>query len=276
MIRAALLLALAAPLPAVAADRVVALGGSVAEIVAALGAADRLVARDTTTTWPPELTALPDVGYVRALSPEGVLSMAPDLILAEEGAGPPEAVSVLKTAGVAFVTVPETPTADGILEKISAVAAALDRTTEGEALVRRVAQGLDAAEARAASVAQPKRVLFILSLTGGRVMAGGAGTAAEGILHLAGAENAAQGFTGYKQMTDEAVLEAAPDAILMMDREGDRAISDAQIASHPALSLTPAGEAGEILRMDGLLMLGFGPRTPEAAEKLHAILYGAG
>lgn len=274
MIRALMLAALL-PLPALSAERVVVLGGSVAEIVAALGRTGSLVARDSTSTFPPEVSALPDVGYVRALSAEGVLSVAPDLILAEQGAGPPEAVAVLQAAGVDYVTVPENHTPAGVLDKIRVVAAALDEEDAGEALAQRVAEGLASAEARAASVPQRKRVLFILSLTGGRVTAGGAETAAEGILELAGAINAAEGFSGYKQMTDEAVLAAAPDAILMMDREGDRSITDAQITAHPALSATPAVKTGDILRMDGLLMLGFGPRTPEAAAQLHAALYGA-
>ncbi|MFN3526528.1 MAG: hemin ABC transporter substrate-binding protein, partial [Paracoccus sp. (in: a-proteobacteria)] len=73
MIRAAALALMLAGLPGVAlADRVLALGGAVTEIVFALGQGERLVARDTTSSFPPEVTDLPDVGYVRALSPEGV------------------------------------------------------------------------------------------------------------------------------------------------------------------------------------------------------------
>ncbi|HEX9858535.1 MAG TPA: ABC transporter substrate-binding protein [Paracoccaceae bacterium] len=265
--------------PAAADDktpRIVSLGGSVSEIVAALGAADLLVARDTTTNYPESLLALPDVGYIRALSPEGVLSVAPDLILAEAGAGPLETIEVLRAAGVPFVPIPEDFTARGVLAKIDAVAAAIDRPTQGAALAAEVGRGLDQAQAHAAEVTAPKRVLFVLSLQGGRVMAGGQGTAAEGILRLAGAQNAASGFDGYKLMTDEAVLTAAPDAILMMDREGDLAIADADVLAHPALSATPAAASGQIIRMDGMLLLGFGPRTPQAAAALHAALYGTG
>lgn len=264
-------------LPATADEaRIVSLGGSVSEIVAALGAADRLVARDTTSTFPESLTALPDVGYVRALSPEGVLSVQPTLILAEDGAGPPETMEVLKAAGVTVAQMPGDPTPEGVLAKINAVAAALNLPAEGAALAAEVAAGLDAARAMAAAVTAPKRVLFILSLQGGRVMAGGAATEAEGIITMAGGVNAATGFDGYKPMTDEAVLAAAPDVILMMDREGDMAIGDADVLAQPALAATPAAKSGEIVRMDGMLLLGFGPRTPEAARALHAALYPKG
>ena len=276
-LRVVLALAVSAALitPAVAADskRVVTLGGSVTEIAVALGAADLLVARDSTSTYPAEITALPDVGYIRALSPEGVLSVAPDLILAEADAGPPAAVDVLTAAGVPFQRMPGDPTPAGVVAKIKAVAAALDLKTEGAALAAKVQASLTEAEARAAALTDKKRVLFVLSLQGGRVMAGGEGSSAEGIIALAGGINAATGFQGYKQITDEAVLAAAPDLILMMERAGDLAIGNPDVMAHPTLSQTPAAQAGHILRMDGMMLLGFGPRTPEAAKLLYDALY---
>ncbi|WP_333817361.1 heme/hemin ABC transporter substrate-binding protein, partial [Tabrizicola sp.] len=171
--------------------------------------------------------------------------------------------------------VPEATDPAGIAAKIEAVAVALDLPAEGAKLTAEVEAKLDATEARAAAVKEPKRVLFILSLQGGSVMAGGEGTEAEGIIRLAGGVNAAAGFQGYKPMTDEAVLAAKPDAILMMDREGDLSIANADILSQPALSQTPAAQTSTIIRMDGMLLLGFGPRTPEAADALHAALYGS-
>jgi iron complex transport system substrate-binding protein len=256
-------------------DRIITLGGSVTEIAVALGAEDRLVARDSTSNWPESVLGLPDVGYIRALSPENILALDPDLIVAEGDAGPPEAVEVLQAAGIPFVLVPEATDPSGVVAKIAAVAEALDRPAEGAALAQAVEQGLARAQAEAEAVTAPKRVLFILSLQGGRVLAGDEGTEAEGIIRLAGGVNAATGFQGYKPMTDEAVLAAAPDAILMMDREGDLAIADAQVLAQPALAQTPAAAEGRIIRMDGMMLLGFGPRTPEAAEALHAALYGS-
>lgn len=272
----ALLLGLALPGPAMAEEaRVLSLGGSVTEIVVALGAEARLIGRDSTSTYPESVLALPDVGYLRALSPEGVLSLSPDLVLAEHDAGPPAAIEVLKGAGIPYETMPGTPSPDGVVDKITAVAKALDLTPEGQVLAEKVRKDLAAATSRAAAVTQPKKVLFLLSLQGGRVMAGGTGTSAEGIIRLAGGQNAATGFAGYKPMTDEAVLEAAPDVILMMAREGALAMSDADVLAQPALAQTPAAKSGAIIRMDGMLLLGFGPRTAAAADALYSQLYGA-
>ncbi|MEL6648755.1 MAG: ABC transporter substrate-binding protein, partial [Pseudomonadota bacterium] len=76
------------------------------------------------------------------------------------------------------------------------------------------------------------------------------------------------GFEGYKQVSDEAVLLAKPDVILMMDRGGNHSVTDEIILAHPVLGQTPAADKGAIVRLPGLLMLGFGPRTPEAVQRL--------
>lgn len=268
------------------AKRVLPLGGSITEIVHALGQGDRQIARDTTASFPPEVQALPDVGYVRALSPEGVLSVAPDLIIADEGAGPPEAIAVLKSAGIPYVEVPESYEPQGIADKITIVADALGIPDHGAALANQLKADLDVIQADAAAQTTKKKVMFILSLQGGRVTAGGQNSSADAIIALAGGENALTGFEGYKQVTDEAITAAAPDVILMMSRGDDAAdavanggsghsgANDALLAM-PAIQTTPAGREGRVVVMNGLLLLGFGPRTAEAARELHQALYGA-
>ncbi|WAP70407.1 ABC transporter substrate-binding protein [Jiella pelagia] len=81
------------------ARRIVAVGGAITETLYALGAQDRIVAIDTTSVFPPQVTEKPNVGYMRALSAEGVLAQSPDLILMEAGAGPPQAIELLKSLG---------------------------------------------------------------------------------------------------------------------------------------------------------------------------------
>ncbi len=256
-----------------APSRIVAIGGSITEIVYALGEEERLIARDTTSVFPEAALALPDVGYIRALSPEGVLSVDPDLILALDGAGPPEAVDVLSRASIPMVSVPEGYSADGVREKVLAVGEALDRQDEAAALADRIAGEIKAA-AKLAADGEPPRVLFIISAEGGRLMASGTGTAADGMIRLAGGLNVIDAFPGYKQLTDEAVLQAAPEVIVMMDRgEGHDAASDT-ILTHPAIASTPAGENRRLVRMDGAYLLGFGPRTGAAVRDLAEAIHG--
>lgn len=254
---------------------VLSIGGSVTEIVVALGQQHRLKARDTTSSFPPDVTALPDVGYMRALSPEGVLSVGPSLILSEEGAGPPEALDVIRDADIAFVEVPDTMTADGILRKIAVIGDALGVPEKADALAADVETDLAQAIADAERAPDSKkRVLFVLSTQGGRINASGTGTEADALIRMAGGVNAISEYEGYKQLTDEAVGLAAPDVILMMDRGGDHGAGDDALFDMPAIRLTPAAQTRSSVRMNGLLMLGFGPRTAQAVRELNAALYG--
>ena len=259
------------------AARVLAIGGSITEIIYALGQEDRLIARDTTSSYPPEAQQLPDVGYMRALSPEGVLSVKPDLILAEEGAGPPETIGVLQAAGVPFETIKAAVDAEGLIAKLRAVAETLGVPEAAEAPIAALQADLDQLTEQKIDGDQKKRVLFILSLQDGRIMASGQETEADAIIRMAGAENAVDGFQGYKPLTDEAISAAAPEVILIMNRGGatsDHDASNADLFAMPALSITPAAKTGAVIRMDGLYLLGFGPRTGQAALELHNAIYG--
>jgi iron complex transport system substrate-binding protein len=262
------------PQPYEDASRLITIGGSLTEIVYALGEEERLVARDSTSLYPPEANALPDVGYMRQLAPEGVLSVTPTAILALEGSGPPGTMDVLAKASVPLVLVPETYDREGILRKIRVVGAALGVEEKAAALADEVERDVGAAEALTGGIFERKRVLFILSMQGGRIMASGSGTAADGIIRMAGGVNAVDEFPGYKQVSEEAVIEARPDVILMMDRGGDHGVPDEQLFSHPAIAPTPAGQNEALVRMDGAYLLGFGPRTAAAVRDLTTALYG--
>ncbi|PSH64397.1 hemin ABC transporter substrate-binding protein [Phyllobacterium brassicacearum] len=256
------------------ASRVVSIGDSVTEIVYALGEEGRLVGRDSTSTYPDAANKLPDVGYMRALSPEGVLSINPTAIIAVEGSGPKETIEVLKKASVPFVFVPENYTAASVTEKIRIVGKSLGADDKAEKLAQRVELDLAAAQAETSNIKARKRVLFILSAHGGKILASGTKTAANGIIELAGAENAITEFQGYKPLTDESIITAKPDVILVMDRGGDHSAANADLLANKAIAATPAGEAKNIVRMGGQYLLGFGPRTAQAAHDLAKAFYG--
>lgn len=250
------------------AQRIVSVGGAVTEIVYALGQQDRLVARDMTSDYPPEAAALPDIGYMRRLSPEGVLSERPDLVIAIEGAGPPEAVEVLTRANIRFATIPDGYSRDAVSEKIRAVGAALGESAAAGELAAKVDAEIAAAVAEAAALPGDKRVLFVLTTQGGRVMAGGRETAADAIITMAGAANAVTDFDGYKPLSDEAVIRAAPEVILMMASDLAPTGTDEELFAHPAIAATPAGLSRNLVRIDAMHLLGFGPRTASAVTAL--------
>ncbi|MFN3507562.1 MAG: hemin ABC transporter substrate-binding protein [Allorhizobium sp.] len=258
------------------AERIVAIGGTITEIIYALGEGDRVVAVDTTSLYPPEATEKPDIGYVRQISAEGVLSQKPDLIIAEAGAGPVDSINILKASGLTFVSIPSPPETAAIPDKIRAVGEAIGRADKAEALAKTVEASIQAMDGKVAAATGPKKkVLFALSLANGRVMAAGRESSADAMIRLAGGENAVSTIVGYKPLTDEAVIAAAPDVILVMSG-GAQHLSADQAFALPALAATPAGRDKAFLTMDGLYLLGLGPRAADAARDLNAMLYPEG
>ncbi|MDO9414969.1 heme/hemin ABC transporter substrate-binding protein [Pararhizobium sp.] len=257
-------------------SKLVSIGGSLTEIIFALGEEGRLVGRDSTSVYPEAANKIPDVGYMRALSPEGVMAINPTAIIAVEGSGPPEALALLKSANIPFETVPEKFDRDSIISKILAVGKFLGVDDKAKALADKVSADLDAAvaEAEKRPGSERKRVLFILSLRDGKVMASGTNTAANGIITLSGAINATGDYEGYKPLSDEAIIEAKPDVILMMDRGGSHSGNNDDLRANPALGLTPAVQNSAVIRMDGHYLLGFGPRTAESIRDLSGKIYG--
>ena len=255
--------------------RTVSIGGAITEILYALGLESRLVGVDTTSLYPAAaLHDKPNVGYMRQISAEGVLGLNPTLILAIQGSGPRETMELLETAKVPLVLVPETFTEEGLVEKIKLVGHAMGVDARAECLATAV--GTDLAQLRTlrAKVTKPVRVMFVMSLLNGRAMVAGHKTAADEIIQLAGATNAVDDYDGYKNIADEAIVAAKPDVVLSIERGKDSLQAEA-VYTHPGFALTPVAANKGFITMDGLYLLGFGPRTAAAARDLSVKLYPA-
>ncbi|MEM7210897.1 MAG: ABC transporter substrate-binding protein [Pseudomonadota bacterium] len=250
------------------AQRIVIAGGDLTEIAYALGAEDRVIAVDSTSNYPPEVSEKDQIGYVRRLTAEGILSLAPDMLLAADDAGPETALTQLEGAGVRIAKAPEAATVDKIADKIRFVGSELGAEADANALADRVNADLAEIAGKVATLSTSPRVLFILSLDRGTPLAGGVGTSAAEMIARAGGTNAAEGFEGYKPISREAILQAAPDVILMMSQHAGRAGGLAAVLERAEFALTPAGKSGNAVAIEGMLLLGFGPRTPSAIAEL--------
>ena len=268
-------MAAAAALPARAQTppRLVSVGSALTEIVYALGAEGLLVGVDTTSQYPTAAQALPQVGYMRALSAEGVLSLKPTLVIATTAAGPATTLDQLRATGVEVIVLPDLYDYDSVIAKIAAVGRLTGKQAEAVAMIARGRADMAALTARLAKATGKPRVLFLLSMGGGAPQAAGRDTAADGIIRLAGGANAIDGYAGYRPLTPEAVIASRPDVVLVT-RQTAQAMGGAQaVLDQPALRQTPAGRAGKVLEFDTLLLLGFGPRTPQAALELAMALH---
>lgn len=255
-------------------SRIASVGGAVTEILYALGLEDQIVAVDVTSLYPPRAMAeKASLGYMRTLSAEGVLATNPSVVIAVEGSGPPEVLDVLEHASVPFVLIPEAHDAAGVVAKIRLVADAAGVSEKGEALAAAVAEDLAALDAIRAAVPARRKAIFVLSMgSGGAPMVAGEHTLASTIFALAGVDNALTGFAGYKPANAEAVMAAAPDAVVLMSERGSHATAGDVFAT-PAFMGSPAAVNNRLILMPGSYLLALGPRTAHAARDLAAAVY---
>lgn len=259
--------------PSAGTERVVVLGGAVAETVHALGAADVLVGRDASVLHPAELQTLPSVGYYRQISAEGVLSLAPTLVLADPASGPEGALRQIEAAGVRVVRLPGGGSPEGVEVLIRAVADALGGAERADSLVTAFRARL--AEAAALRPARPPRVVFVLGQGGSPLSLSGRGTHADAFIRLAGAENAfGHVAVGYKPMSAEGFVEAAPEVVFMLEGTADAVGGPERFARRPEVAATAAGTPGRILVLPNHA-LAFGPGLGDAvldfARRLRAL-----
>lgn len=278
-------LALAAPMqvlaavsdagkPVAKARRIVSVGGALTEIVYALDAQAELVGVDTTSLYPATAQQLPQVGYARTLSAEGVLSLAPTQLIATEEAGPQTVLRQVRDAGVPVAVLNANNQFEGLLERVKQVGQITGRAEPAARLAHSLQQQWSGALAKVRKRQHaPVRVLFILAHAPNQVMVGGRETGADAMLAYAGAVNVMGGqggFAGYKPLTPEAVIAARPDVVLVTD-QGLKASGGVDgILTLPGLAQTPAGKQHRIVSQEAMLLLGFGPRMPQALADLDA------
>jgi iron complex transport system substrate-binding protein len=259
--------------PADGDARVVTLGGSITEIVFALGAQDYLVGVDASSVYPPEANSLPQLGYFRQVSAEGVLSLNPSVVLAIEGSGPQTSLDQIEAAGVRVQLIPADHTPEGARNRIRTTASVLGRVDEGAVLINKLDSDLDMARRLLEVPATKPKVLFIYARGGGTLNVSGSGTAADALIDLSGGRNAISGFDGYRPLTAESVVAASPDVLLLLDRGLDAIGGVEGLLRVPGVSLTPAGRHRRVIAMEDALFLNFGPRLGEAVAELSRLLY---
>ncbi|MCO5221526.1 MAG: ABC transporter substrate-binding protein [Thermomicrobiales bacterium] len=244
-------------------SRIVPLSGDIAEIVWDLGLGANIVAVDVSATHPPQLLALPKVGYERVLNAEGILAMEPTVVIGKTAAGPAEVLDQVAGAGVPLVIVASSETIEAPMEKIEAVSTALGVQDAGQALAAKVAEEIRAAQELAAQATEsPSAVILLIQEGGVQLMAGG-GTVANAMLEAAGATDAgaAAGVMGYQPVTPEALVAAAPEIIVTMAMGAEAVGGLEGVLALPGVSETPAGQNGRVYLYDDEMLVGMTPRT---------------
>ena len=240
------LLSLACVFSAQSADRLVVAGGSLSELIYAMGVGNRVVGVDETTSYPPETAALPHIGYWKQLSSEGILSLHPDSFITWQDAGPQIVLDQLRAQKVNVVTLPRVPaTVEQMYANIRELAQTLRIPEQGEALVNRLHQRLDRVQHSVAAKNAPVKAMFILSAGGSAPQVAGKGSVADAIMTLAGAQNVAT-HVQYKSYSAESLIAANPEVIVVTSQmvDGDLARSERDCRYYPHCGLEKPAHCG--------------------------------
>lgn len=250
--------------PGAVAKRIVVLVPGHAAILDALGVADALVLvpRD------PGLTGVaPEADrFRRQPSVEGMLAKAPTLVIGGNPVRDRELLSRLASLGVATVMIERSLPA---VERIKQLADLVNRNARATALIERIRADYGRA-VQLAKGESPVRVLHISSTgagSSGAVTAAGNDTAADRLIHRAGAINAGAqaGLERYQSISAEGMIAMAPEAVVVSAVELDALGGRKGIWQRvPGLEHTPAA------RHDNLIVLSHG------AIKYNAVQSGSG
>ncbi|MFG2433221.1 hemin ABC transporter substrate-binding protein [Streptomyces sp. NPDC048508] len=259
------------------ADRIVPLSGSLSEIVFTLGLGDHVVARDITATFD-QAKKLPVVTRNHDVSAESVLSLHPDLVLAERTTGPDEAMEQIRDAGVPVLVVDPAQGLQDVGPRIRAVADALGVPAAGKRLTQRSEDRIAAVRAAVPAHADHPRVAFLYLRGSASVyLIGGRGSGATSLLEAAGAVDAgaASGLRkDFTAITTEALAQAAPDAILVMSKGLESVGGVDGLVKIPGVAQTPAGMERRIVSVEDGVLLNYGPRTDQVLKSMVRQLYG--
>ena len=253
------------------------------EIIWALGAQDKVVGIDLSTTFPPEVKKVQTVGYHRALSAEGILSLHPTAIIHDNNIGPPQVVQQLQQLNIPMKTfTAKNDSFDGTKALIREMGVYFHKEAKAEDLCNTMDTQ------RAASLEKvkeykdhPKVVVIHFGRASNVYMvvskgSGGDGGGVSQMIELAGGEMAVENTGRGMQRLEspEIIAQANPDVILLTDFGYDRLNGSLdQIKALPGVGTSNAAKNNHIYRIEENVLNYFGPRSGENIQKVAAVIH---
>ncbi|MDG6339206.1 ABC transporter substrate-binding protein [Glaesserella parasuis] len=245
-------------------ERVISIGGDVTEIIYALNAEQNLIGRDSTSLNPPQVKTLPDIGYMRQLNTEGILALKPTKVIASEVSQPSIVLEQLKSAGIQVELVPLKYSPESVVEKIKRIGDIVGKPQQAAALADKFTQEINAVNKSPLDV----NILFILNRAGIHQMAAGKGTVADTAIRLIGAKNAMKDAVRFAPISQEGIISANPDLIVLSHLSLENFKSPDEIWTLPGLAHTNAGKHKRLVVVDDIAFLAFGLTMGQELQKM--------
>ena len=253
-------------------QRIVIAGGSLTEIIFALGAGDEVVGVDKTSSYPEKVKQLPQIGYWKLLNIEGVLSLKPTLFITLNDVEPDNVIEKVSESKVDVLALQRVPgTIELLYKNIGKIASKLNKQKEGELLINRIKTNLADIQTKIATHPQKTKVLSLMSM-GGTNSVAGKNTTIDALIAIAGGENLAK-HNSFKSYTAESIIAINPEVIILNKYSIDQLGGLDKVNTIPGITETSAFKNNRITIIDDSYLFGIGPRVDEAAKLLFQSFY---
>ncbi|XOV78326.1 MAG: hemin ABC transporter substrate-binding protein [Aestuariibacter sp.] len=251
-------------------NRLITAGGSITEVVYALGKGDQIVATDSTSMYPEPASRLPKIGYFRQIGTESILSFSPTHLIGAAATGPQGMLEQLTEIGVTVHILGEDKSLPGLQALILQVGQLLNTESKARQLITNIQSDVEQLQETAKNTIQHHNVtaLYVLSSGDRGLTVAGSNTVPQALFDALGIHNAAEPLDGYKVMDNEAIVAANPDIIFLASHRFPADTNHNQICQHPALVATNAARTCNVHTLDSSKSLGLSPRFPEAMEEI--------
>lgn len=248
--------------------KIITAGGTITEIVHALGFGEDIIATDITSTYPREMQELPSIGYRNQIKAEGILALGPDLVLAEDGYMSVDVVQQLEAAGLQILFFEKPKDINGTYRIVSEIAGFLEVLHKGDSINASIKEDIIALGNYLEHHSTKPSMAFVMARGQEMLFLAGEDTFAESLFNMAGINHLGKGFKDFIPLTPEIMVSMNPDFLLFFD-SGLLSIGEMDgIKNISGITHTTAFRQQQIIALDGQYLSGFGPRVGKAAMEL--------
>jgi iron complex transport system substrate-binding protein len=245
-------------------ESIVALAPSFVEVLFAIAAGDAVVAVDENTDFPPEAAAKTKLSGFEP-SVEGIAALEPDLVIIFFDPGGLE--EALEGLGIPVLFLASPQSVEGVFDQIELLGRATGHLEEAEALIADMRESIDAIAEKLADVQEGPRVFHEV---GPELFTASDDDFVGDLYTILKAQNIAVGAGPFPQLTEEAVIAADPEVIILADVP---AVTPEEVKARPGWDSVSAVQNDRVFAVDPDIVSRNGPRLVDGLEELARLLY---
>ena len=251
------------------AQRIISLYGAYSEILFAIGAGDRLVARTSSDRFPPSILEKPSVGTHLRPNMELVLGLQPDLIIDAVGMKHGhEVIRQIQQKGLTVAVFQPRSFAE-LFSVIDRLGILTGEEPKAQALVNGQSSRLEQIDLRLAQNKDRPKVFFEVRYP--NLLGAGQGSIVNDVILKAGGVNCLPNEKKLVRINIETLIDYDPDVYVV--QKGPMNRNPGSPESRPNFQVLKAVQQGRVFFVDEYVFSRPGPRSVEAVEKLAAYLH---